>query len=47
MKDKVAEVRTVPRWTVPGLSERESSAPPGGGGGGGVTVMVAVRVTPL
>jgi hypothetical protein len=43
----VAEVLTVPVWTVAGLSEMESSAPPGCGGGGGVTVMVAVRVTPL
>ena len=42
----VAEVLTVPVWTVAGLSEMESSALPGGGGGG-TTVMVAVRVTPL
>src|SRR5918995_6290790 len=44
---KVAEVRTVPVWTVAGLRERESSTAPGCGGGGAVTVMVAVRVTPL
>ena len=43
----VAEVLTVPVWTVAGLSVMESSAPPGCGGGGGVTVMVAVRVIPL
>src|SRR5215212_2269364 len=43
----VAEVRTVPVWTVAGLSVIESSAPPGCGDGGAVTVMVAVRVTPL
>ena len=42
----VAEVRTVPVWTVAGLSVIESSAPPGCGGGA-VTVMVAVRVIPL
>jgi hypothetical protein len=43
----LAEVATVPVWTEAGLNEMESSAPPGWGGGGGVTVMVAVRVTPL
>jgi hypothetical protein len=43
----VAEVPVVPVWTVEGLNVIDSSAPPGSGGGGGVTVMVAVRVTPL
>jgi hypothetical protein len=43
----VAEVLTVPVWTVAGLRVIESSAPPGCGGGGAVTVMEAVRVTPL
>jgi hypothetical protein len=43
----VAEVLVVPVWTVAGLKLIESSAPPGCGGGGAVTVMVAVRVTPL
>ena len=47
MNVNVAEMRTVPVWTVAGLSVIESSAPPGCGGGGAVTVMVAVRVTPL
>ena len=47
MNVKVAEVRTVPVWTVAGLRVMESSAPPGCGGGGAVTVMVAVRVIPL
>src|SRR5918993_5106981 len=35
VKVKVAEVRTVPVWTVAGLRVMESSAPPGCGGGGG------------
>jgi hypothetical protein len=43
----VAEVLVVPVWTVEGLNVIDASAPPGCGGGGGVTVMVAVRVTPL
>jgi len=43
----VADVPVVPVWTVEGLSVIDSSAPPGCGGGGAVTVMVAVRVTPL
>ena len=47
VKVSVAEVLVVPVWTVDGLRVSESSAPPGWGGGGGVTVMVAVRVTPL
>src|SRR5215211_490470 len=47
VKNKVAEVCVVPVWTVAGLNEMESSAPPGCAGGGGLTVMVAVRVTPL
>src|SRR5215204_3976309 len=41
----VAEVRTVPVWTVAGLRVRESSAPPGCGGGGAGTVIVAGTVT--
>jgi len=44
---KVAEVRTVPVWTVAGLRVMESSAAPGCGGAGAVTVMAAVRVIPL
>lgn len=47
MNVRVAEVLVVPDWTVAGLREIELSAPPGCGGGGGVTVMLAVRVTPL
>lgn len=43
----VADVLRVPVCTVEGLRVIESSAPPGCGGGGGVTVMGAVRVTPL
>jgi hypothetical protein len=47
VNDNVAEVLVVPVWTVEGLNVIEASAPPGWGGGGGLTVMVAVRVTPL
>ena len=46
LKDKVADVRTVPVCTVEGLSEIESRVVVDCGAGG-VTVMVAVRVTPL